>query len=250
MTERRYRYGWLALGLILGGALFALVAWGIIGYMPLAALGFSAVILGASAFAIGDSQPRISADTSMMLLRAGSDNIAALVEELGLHTPAIYLPTSLTHGQPRALVPLHRNSGPPVIQKNLEQRLIVNFGPGPDDYGILVSTLGSAALATTELPDGNSPSDIEAALYALLVGTLDLAYGVRVRSGGEGLVVKVARPILTYRGNVADNVLGSPLASIVATVVAESLGRPVSVSSETSQGRWHSIQLALQSQSA
>jgi len=249
MTEDRYRYGWLALGLLLGGGLFALAAWFFIGYMPLVALGVSGVILGAGAFAIGDSHLRISADASLMLLRAGSDNISALVEELGLHTTAVYLPTSLTQGQPRALVPLHRNFSPLAIQKPMAQRLIVNFGPGPEDHGILVSTLGSAALETAEIPDNGSPSEIEAALSSLLVGTLDLAYGVRVDREGEYFKVKAARPGLYRRRRLADTVLGSPLASIVATVVAESVGQPVSISGESSQGRWHVINLALQPRS-
>jgi hypothetical protein len=78
------------------------------------------------------------------------------------------------------------------------------------------------------------------------VGTLELAHRVQVESAGEALAVKVARPVLSRRQHPADDVLGSPLASIVATVVAELLGRPVSISSESSQGRWHWIQLAWQ----
>jgi hypothetical protein len=247
MKEHRYRYGRLALGLVLGGGLFALASWYIIGYMPLVALGVSGVILGASAFAIGDSLPNISADASRMLLRAGSDNIAALVEELGLHTTALYLPTFLTQGQPRALVPLHRDFGPLVMEKHLPQRLIVSFGAGPRDYGVLVSTLGSAALATAEIPANGSPGDIETALSALLVGALGLAYGVRVERRGEYFTVKVARPSLHRRRHLADDVLGSPLASIVAALVAESVGQPVSISGESSQGRWHVIKLDLRS---
>ena len=248
MTERRFRYGWLGLGLLLGGSLFALASWSIIGYMPLVALGVSGVILGASALAIGDSQPHISADTSRLLLQAGLDNIAALVEEMGLHTTAIYLPTTLTQGQPRALVPLRRSSDPPLILNPVKQRLIVDFGPNPEDHGILVATLGSAALSMAEVPDNGSSGEIEAALSALLVGTLDLADGVRVEGTTEGLTVRVSRPALARRRHPSDAVLGSPLASIVATVAAESFKRPVSISSESGRGVWHSIQLDLQPQ--
>jgi hypothetical protein len=174
MTESRKRYILLGLGLILGGGLFAAAAWLILGYMPLAALGISGVILGVVSLALGRSLPRISPEASLMLLEAGSDNIAALVEELGLRAGAIYLPTSLTQGRPRALIPLHRDPVQPVLQKPVEQRLIVQFGPGQDDYGILVATPGSPALGLIEAPEEDSPGDLEAALSGLLVGRLDL----------------------------------------------------------------------------
>jgi hypothetical protein len=52
--------------------------------------GISGVILGVVSLALGRSLPRISPEASLMLLEAGSDNIAILVEELGLRARAIY----------------------------------------------------------------------------------------------------------------------------------------------------------------
>ena len=71
MTESRKRYILLRLGLILGGGLFAAAAWLILGYMPLAALGISGVILGVVSLALGSSLPRISPEASLMLLEVG-----------------------------------------------------------------------------------------------------------------------------------------------------------------------------------
>jgi hypothetical protein len=246
ITESRNRYNLLGLGLILGGGLFATTAWLILGYLPLAALGISGVILGVVSLALGKSLPRISPEASLVLLEAGSDNIAALVEELGLRARAIYLPTSLTQGRPRGLIPLHGDPVQPLIQKRIEQRLIVQFGPGSDDYGVLVATPGSPALGLVEVTEGNSTEDLEDALSALLAGALDLADAVRVGRSSEKIVIEVARPALPLRSHPAYTVLGSPIASIIATVTAESLGRPVSVVSESPRGRWQVIELELQ----
>ena len=60
------------------------------------------------------------------------------------------------------------------------------------------------------------------------------------------MTVEVARPLLTRRSHPAYSILGSPIASIVAAVAAESSGRPVSVISETPKGRWHLIELEIQ----
>jgi len=236
----------LGLALVFGGALFGGAAWLILAYMPLAALGISAVMLGAVSLALGKSLPRISPDASLILLEAGLENIAALIEELGLRGKAMYLPTFLTHDRPRAVIPFHNNEVAPVIQWKVEQRLIVRFGSGPDDYGILVATPGSQALGLLEVPESGSSGDIESALSGLLVGTLDLANSVRISRSGDSMTVEVARPLLTRRGHSAYSILGSPIASIVAAVAAESLGRPVSVIGETSKGHRLLVELELQ----
>jgi hypothetical protein len=246
MTESRHRYILVGLGLILGGGLFATAAWLILEYLPLAALGTSGIILGVVSLALGRSLTRISPEASLMLLEAGSDNISSLVEELGLHAKAIYLPTSLTQGRPRALIPLRRDPIQPVIQKRIEQRLIVQFGPGSDDYGVLIATPGSPALGLIEAPEEGSLGDLQAALSSLLVGRLDLVNAVRVGRRSEKIVIEVARPAFPPLSHPAYAVLGSPIASIVATVAAESLGQPVSVLSEIPNGRWQVIVLELQ----
>jgi hypothetical protein len=180
-----------------------------------------------------------------MLLEAGSDNISSLVEKLGLHAKAIYLPTSLTQGRPRALIPLRGDPIRPIIQKQLEHRLIVQFGPGPDDYGVLIATPGSPGLSLIEAPEEGSDGDLEAALSGLLVGRLDLVSEVHVGRRSEKIVIEVAHPAFPPPSHPAYAVLGSPIASIVATVAADSLGQPVSVLSEFTIGRWQVIVLEL-----
>ena len=60
--------------------------------------------------------------------------------------------------------------------------------------------------------------------------------------------MEVSRPVLNGRNDVVGEVLGSPVASIAATMTAESFDRPVSVVSENKKGRWHVIELRLHPQ--
>ena len=66
---------------------------------------------------------------------------------MGIRTRAVYLPSSLTGGQPQALLPLHSNSSLPVIKHALPRRLIVKYGNSPDEIGLLLSTIGSTAVS-------------------------------------------------------------------------------------------------------
>ena len=246
MKGVRYRYILLGLGLMVGGGLFALVAYLVIDYMPLAALGLAAVILGAISLGLGRTLPRVSVDAGQVLMQAGVDNVAALIEELGLRSRAVYLPTSITSGVARALIPARVNPASPAIQRHLERRFIVHFGPGPEDFGLLVATPGSAALPLLGEPGTPSTAELEGALSTVLVGGLDLVDAVRVPGGGNTLKVELVRPVLSTTPHPAYAVLGSPLASVVATVAAEVLGRPVSVASENTDSRRHIIELRLQ----
>ena len=245
MKGARGNYFFLGIALIFGGCLFALVSWLLLTYMPLSALGVSAAILGSVSLVLGRSLPRISPDTSLMLMKVGFDNIQSLVEELGLRSKAVYLPTTLTQGEPRALIPLLGNPTPPAIQRHLERRLIVRFGSGKEHYGVLLATPGSSALGLAEIPEEESPNKLLETLSTLLIGTLDIVDAVQVSSAAGHVIVQVRRPTLSSGTHPAYELLGSPVASIVAAVVAESFGRPVSVTSEMPRGRWHVIEVEL-----
>ena len=103
--EARQRYRLLGVALIVGGAAVGAMAWFVLDYKPLVALGISSLILGAVSMALARSLSRLSGDASLLMLRAGLDNVSALVEELGLREKALYLPTSLTQGRARAYLP-------------------------------------------------------------------------------------------------------------------------------------------------
>ena len=228
------QYNLLGLGLVLTGGGFAIVSYLILDSTPLTALGISMMIMGAICLTLGRATPRISPEVSAVLLETGLENTAAIVEELGLRSKAIYLPPSFSGGHPRALIPLHSNPGPYQIQigEVLPGRLIAKYGPAPEDIGILVATPGSSVAGILGAEPGPSVDGLEASLTSALVGMLDVADGATVKMTGESVFIEVANPRLEQRNLWFYQLLGSPLASVVASLAAEALGRPLIVERE------------------
>ena len=229
-TENQYNL--LGLGLALTGVVFAIVSYLILGSTPLTALGMSMVILGAICLTLGRTRPKMSPEVSTILLETGLENTAAIVEELGLRSKAIYLPSSLTDGRPQALIPLHSNPAPVQIRGVLPRRLIVKHGPDPEDIGTLVTTPGSASLSMLGAKPGPTAEELEAAITSVVLGTLNVADGAKVNMVEGRVIVKVSNPRLDHRNIWFYQCLGSPLASIVASLACEALDKPLIIERE------------------
>jgi len=197
---------------------------------PLTSLGISTILIGAVAFAIARGQPKIPPEASAILLQSGVENVSAIVEELGLKSKAIYLPSSMTGDQPKALIPLDSNVE--FGKKVLPKRLIVKYGSKPEDAGLLVITPGSAVGSMVEAKPDCSAGDLESAISLVLSGALSLADGARVILDSEKVLVEVINPRLENSKMWVYESLGTPITSMVASVVAEVLDKPVSVNSE------------------
>ena len=100
---RQTRYYRLGAMLLVSGAAILAASLLLLRSAPGASTGIALLALGAIVLVLGDSRPRVSPELAQLLLHAGYDNLARLLEELGLRSPAIYLPASLCHGVPRAL---------------------------------------------------------------------------------------------------------------------------------------------------
>ena len=233
----RNLYSQLGWGLLLAGAALIPTSHLLLRSVPITALGISSVILGAICLVLSRTLPKIPPEVSRLLMETGLENLSSLLEELGIKSKGIYLPSWLTAGKPRAVIPLHSNPKLPQISVALPQRLIVPYGRNPEDVGILVTTTGSNIIDMLEIKPGPNNDEIAAALTTLLVGTLDVADGVGVILDGEGATVKVSHPRLDYHNSWLQLTLGSPIASIVASVVAEALGKPVIIKGEKSERR-------------
>ena len=225
-------YSLLGLALASIGGAFAVVSHLILDSVPLAALGISMAILGAICLTLARTRPKIPPEISIILLETGLQNTAAIVEELSLRSKAIYLPSSLTSGHPRALIPLHSKPGPLQIGEVLPGRLIAKHGPAPEDIGILVATPGSAVAGILGAEPGPSVDELEASLTSALVGMLDVADGAKVNIIGERVAIEVSKPRLEHRNLWFNELLGSPLASVAASLAAEALDKPLIVESE------------------
>jgi len=190
------------------------------------------LILSFILIALGKSIPKLSPEVCSLLFETGIDNIATLIEELGIKTKAIYLPSSLTNKHPHAFVPLHSNGSRPEIRKALPQRLIARYGPNPEDIGLLISTVGSTAVGMLESKPGATQDQLESALTSLLTGRLGVADGTRVTFDNKLIKVEIYKPRLENGASWSHQCLGSPLATVAASLAAEAWNKPITINQE------------------
>ena len=222
----------LGLGLTIAGACLAPIFYFVVDSVPFTAIAISSIMLGLVCVAIANTRPAISPEASQMMLEAGMENIAALLEELGLSGKAIYLPSSLRDGRSQALVPIRQDYSSIKFEDRIPGRLIVRHGKDPQDVGIAVVTPGSICLDSLDIKPGPTSTELESALSTILVGMLDIAASVTVITNENKVKVEVAKPKLGYENIWFFRSLGSPLASIAATVVSEAFDRPVVISQD------------------
>ena len=234
---------WLGLGLTVAGAVISPVFYFILESVPLSALGISFLMLGLTCIALANTRPPISPEASQMMLQTGIENIAALLEELGISGKAVYLPPSLRNGRAQALVPLRQDQGTIQINGRIPGRLIVRYGRNPEDLGIAITTPGSLCLEGLEIQPGPTSAELSAALTHVVVGMLDIASSLTVNTHDSRINIEVSNPKLSYQNIWFYRSLGSPLASIAATVASEALDKPIVVEEEEHRGNKSIIKL-------
>lgn len=224
-------YSWLGMVLVPLGVGLMAISYFMLGSIPLTALGISCTILGIVSLLLSRAKEKLTPEASLLLFEVGFENISSLIEDMGISSRAFYLPSHLCGGEPKALLPLRAKSSlNPLIP--LQRGLIVKYGEGEEDIGLLITTPGSKCLSFLEAPPGENIDDIEIALNLIIVGGLNLASGVRVSREGEGIRIELQNPSLQWRRTKATEILGTPLASITASVVAEALKKPILIERE------------------
>jgi hypothetical protein len=203
MKNNPYRL--LGIGLILAGAIFAPVAYFVINAIPLTAIALSSIMIGFTSIALANSRPQISPEASQLILETGMENIAALLEELGLDKKAIYLPSSMRTGNAQALIPLNGDIDIQRIKSKIPRRLVVRYGDNPGDMAIAVTAPGSIGLSKIEIKPGTTSSEMEQAINYVLTGLLDLAHSVDVRISDRQLNIVVTGPKLHYENIQSTN---------------------------------------------
>lgn len=218
--------GDLGLSLVVIGVGVTVIGLIIIHSIPITILGASVVIIGMLA-AWGEG----SLEESILRLSSASwDNLALLLESLGTVSKAIYLPSSMVEDStPCALIP----QGGVMISGKLPRGFIIRYGSGPSDVGLRVRVMGSKAVEDC-LKAGVVSNDVDSTLSNCIVNYLTLAKNVEYSASGNTISVMVNEPRVSniYEGTIINIVLGSPMASIVASLVAESLNRPVTIINE------------------
>lgn len=201
------------------------------------ALGSSLLILSAVLLALSSGFPRFPEEVGRLMLETNMRNLSRLLEELGLTSRAIYLPSRISGGLPLALIPLKNNPEPPSLQRPLSNRLIVKYGLEAGEMGLLVETPGTLAFNLFERPGEATAPALESSLSALLSNILGLVDTVRLAMEDEMVIVELSNPKMPRGEEMrARRILGSPLASTVAQLVAESLDRCIIIEEEREEG--------------
>jgi hypothetical protein len=225
------------LGVILAaaGAISAPVFYFVVGAMPLTAVSLSAIILGMTCIVLANARPYISPEACQMLLKTGMENTSALLEELGINSKAIYLPSNRRDGRAQALIPLSEDGDTQHLRDKIPGRMIIRYGPSAEAMAIAVTTPGSVNLELLTNKPGPTASDIENALTYILSGVLDIANSASVSLTDSTVTVQVSGAKMNFENIWFYRCLGSPIASIAATISCEALGKPVRVKEETLQ---------------
>jgi len=239
----RNPYTWAGFGLLTAGVFISSAGYFFFQLVWLAALGICMLILAFILIALGKAVPRLSPEVCGLLLETGIENIATLIEELGIKTKAIYLPSSLSSDYPRAFLPLHSNGSRPQITRSLPRRLFARYGTSPEDIGLLISTIGSTAMTLLETKPGANPAELESALTSLFTGRLGVADRTRVICYNGTIKVEIDKPRLENGTSWSHQCLGGPLATVVASVAAEAWNKPMTISREERNNGKYCIEL-------
>lgn len=227
------QYRILGLGLCLTGTIFTPISYFLINSVPLTAMGISAIMIGFTCIALANTRPYISPEACQLILKTGMENTAALLEELGLRNKAVYLPSTMRDDHPQALIPLVEAKNIQWVKEKIPGRLIVRYGVNPDDMAIVVTTPGSISIDLLESKPGPTSAEIEAAAIYILTGVLDIANSVTVSLANNQVDVEVSGAKLPFEDIWYYRCLGSPIASILASISSEALGKPIRVREES-----------------
>jgi hypothetical protein len=98
MMQPPRSYERVGAALMLAGGIAVPIFFLVVGSIALTALALSAMLLGVISLLLARSLPWIPPQAARLLLEAGQDNLAGLIEELGVDARAIYLPSTQSGG--------------------------------------------------------------------------------------------------------------------------------------------------------
>jgi hypothetical protein len=229
----RDRYVTMGTALLASGALVLATSLLLLSSHPGIATGMAMLVLGLVILLLGKTATEMSPELASLLVRTGEVNLGRLLEEVGLQTHAVYLPSSLAPGGARALIPLDPEAGLPEAL-NLNDRLVVFYGDGADDAGLLVAAPGCLALELLPQPPGPTVDEMQVSLTRLAVATLAIARGVDIHESDGKTEVRFDGEHVPPGGtpSAVERSLGSLSGSIAAALVAEARGQAVTIESE------------------
>jgi len=187
-------------------------------------------------------------------------NLNSLLEELGVDSKAIYLPTEKETHQPCAFLPLARSLdlSSMFLRRLRDGRLFVVNGQDPRQSGLALVPPGSSLATLIEQETGIDfhnvrLDELETALRTGLVEALEIAEDVRVMFMNRSVRVEVGQLISEELCEVQSKVahslysqVGCPISSAVICAITKAAKMPVSVIKISApRGRTISIELRL-----
>ena len=244
----RDRYIKLGAALIVAGACILATSLLVLGSHPGMSTGTALLVLGLVILLLGKTVPGVTPELAALLVRVGHQNLGRLLEEVGLQSRAVYLPSSVVSGDARALIPLNDGQCATPGARRLEDRLVVFCGDAAEDVGLLVVAPGTAALSLLEYPPGATMDEISVALTQVAVSSLRIARGVEVHDHGNSIEVRFRGESVQYvsAASAVEWCLGSLSGSVAAALIAEAKNRKVTIESENVDGSLRTVMLALQ----
>lgn len=237
------RYQKLGIALCSTGVIVAPVSYFIIDSIPLTAVGISAFSIGISCFVLAHNHSSLSPEAYQLMLTTGLENTAALLEGLGLSNKAVYFPSTMQDRKRHALIPLtHKGDGDLMKEKILE-KLLIPYGKNPDDLAFSIATPGGIAVDSFETIPGPTAGEIEFAINHILSEILDVADSASVILIDKRVYVAVSNPKLVFEDTRYYQCMGSPIASIIAAVSSEALGKPIRILEENREKELSTITL-------
>jgi len=216
--------GLRSIGIVLTtfGIMFSLFSYFILSSIPLTSLGLSVLTLGLVLTFTGGKKHALTPEASRVMLMSGVEGISALIDELSLSLKAIYIPSSM--GGVKALLPIREGE----VKGKIPSGFIVRYGKNPEDVGIAISTPGRIVKVLKEKP---KPDNLTSSLSYILVDILNIASSASVKAG-DVFEIYVRKPKIEPQGTKYERLVGSPFASISASLIAEAIDRPVRVEEE------------------
>ena len=145
---------------------------------------------------------------------------------------AIYLPSPLGNGYQRALIPIMSGKNFNLVKEKIPDRFIVHYGQNPGDMAISITTPGSINIDRFETIPGPTADEIETAVNYIFSEVLDIADSASVILVDDKVYVAVSNPKLIFKNTWYYQCMGSPIASIIAAISSEALGKPIRISEE------------------
>ena len=243
IRQVKNQYKKLGTGLCITGIIIGLISYFVIGSVPLTAVGISAIMIGMTCIVLACTHPSLSPQVYQLMLITGLENTTVLLDGLGLSDKAVYIPSTMGNGYQQALIPLEGNVEMNLIKEKIPDRLIVRYGQNPEDRAISVTTPGSICLDRFETVPGPTADEIETAVNYILSEVLDIADSASVILVNDKVYVAVSNPKLIFEDSCYYQYLGSPIASIIAAISSEALGRPIRISEEILEKKLSTITL-------